>query len=71
MTLALRPGHRSQPLPFYGIRYDLGAANDLNPGWPACVAAVGQRPRRRYQFTSADSQNYILTVTPLGEYDTS
>jgi len=57
-------------LPFATTGTTYGAANDLNPGAP-CVhnnqAANG--PDVIYSFTSPDTQNYDITVTPVGNYD--
>ena len=57
-------------LPFNASATTYGAANDLNPGVP-CLGSnqSGTGPDVVYQFTSPDSQNYDLTVTPKGNYD--
>jgi hypothetical protein len=59
-------------LPFSASATTFGAANDLNPDVP-CLRSrqSGSGADVVYQFTPADSQNYVLTVTPSGEYDTS
>ena len=59
-------------LPFTASATTFGAGNDLNPDVP-CLRSrqSGSGADVVYQFTPADSQNYILTVTPIGEYDTS
>jgi hypothetical protein len=57
-------------LPFATTGTTIGAANDFNPG-PPCVhnnqSASG--PDVLYSFTSPDTQNYDITVTPVGNYD--
>ena len=59
-------------LPFTASATTFGAGNDLNPDVP-CLRSrqSGSGADVVYRFTPADSQNYILTVTPIGEYDTS
>ena len=59
-------------LPFSADATTFGAANDLNPDIP-CLRSrqSGTGADVVYQFTPADSQNYILVVTPAAEYDTS
>jgi hypothetical protein len=59
-------------LPFTVSATTFGAVNDLNPGVPCLTSQQsGNGADVVYQFTPADTQNYILTVTPTGEYDTS
>jgi HYDIN/CFA65/VesB-like, Ig-like domain/Fibronectin type III domain len=57
-------------LPFSTTATTFGAANDFNPGAP-CVrnnqSASGADVI--YSFTSPDSQNYDITVTPMGNFD--
>jgi hypothetical protein len=57
-------------LPFAALGTTVGASNDLNPQ-TSCLrtnqSALG--PDVVYQFTSPDTQNYLLTVTPIGNYD--
>src|SRR5262245_563514 len=59
-------------LPFAASGTTFGAVNDFNPGEP-CLrtdqSASGSDVV--YQFTSGDSQNYDLTVTPIGNFDLS
>ncbi len=57
-------------LPFVAMGTTVGATNDLNPQTP-CLRSnqSGRGPDVVYQFTSPDSQNYLLTVTPIGNYD--
>jgi hypothetical protein len=56
------------PLTLSGTTF--GADNDLNPGVP-CLRSNQSGSGRDvvYLFTPADSQNYVVTVTPLGNYD--
>ena len=57
-------------LPFSTTATTFGAANDHNPGVP-CLRTnqSGNGPDVVYSFTSPDSQNYDLTVTPIGNWD--
>ncbi|HJQ68020.1 MAG TPA: choice-of-anchor D domain-containing protein [Blastocatellia bacterium] len=57
-------------LPFTTSGTTFGASNDFNPGTP-CLRSNQSATGRDvvYQFTSADSQNYDLTVTPIGNFD--
>lgn len=57
-------------LPFVSLGTTVGASNDLNPQTP-CLRSnqSGRGPDVVYQFTSPDSQNYLVTVTPIGNYD--
>jgi Fibronectin type III domain/Abnormal spindle-like microcephaly-assoc'd, ASPM-SPD-2-Hydin len=57
-------------LPFSTTATTYGAANDHNPGAP-CVRnnQSANGPDVAYSFTSPDSQNYDITVTPMGNYD--
>ena len=57
-------------LPFVALGTTVGANNDLNPQTP-CLRSnqSGRGPDVVYQFTSPDSQNYLVTVTPVGNYD--
>jgi hypothetical protein len=59
-------------LPFSDSATTFGAANDLNPGascFTSSQSATG--PDVVYQFTPADTQLYVMTVTPKADYDTS
>ncbi|HWC76047.1 MAG TPA: fibronectin type III domain-containing protein, partial [Blastocatellia bacterium] len=59
-------------LPFSETASTFGANDDLNPDEPCLrTRQSGTGPEVIYQFTPADSQNYRLTVTPMGLYDTS
>ena len=60
----------SNRLPFSTSGTTFGAANDFNPGTP-CLRSNQSATGRDvvYQFTSADSQNYDVTVTPIGNFD--
>ena len=60
----------SNRLPFTTTGTTFGAANDFNPGTP-CLRSNQSASGRDvvFQFTSADSQNYDVTVTPVGNYD--
>jgi hypothetical protein len=62
----------SNRLPFSATGSTFGAANDLIPSVP-CVrsAQSGTGPDVIYQFTSPDSQNYDIAVTPVGNFDLS
>lgn len=57
-------------LPFSTTATTYGAANDHNPGAP-CVRTnqSANGPDVVYSFTSPDSQNYDITVTPMGNWD--
>jgi hypothetical protein len=57
-------------LPFVALGTTVGANNDLNPQTP-CLRSnqSGRGADVVYQFTSPDSQNYLVTVTPIGNYD--
>lgn len=57
-------------LPFVALGTTVGANNDLNPQTP-CLRSnqSGRGADVVYQFTSPDTQNYLLTVTPIGNYD--
>ncbi|HKQ08650.1 MAG TPA: choice-of-anchor D domain-containing protein [Blastocatellia bacterium] len=57
-------------LPFSTTATTFGAANDFNPGAP-CVRnnQSANGPDIIYSFTSPDSQNYDITVTPMGNFD--
>jgi hypothetical protein len=57
-------------LPFVNLGTTVGASNDLNPQTP-CLRSnqSGRGPDVVYQFTSPDSQNYQVTVTPVGNFD--
>ncbi|MBI3651915.1 MAG: choice-of-anchor D domain-containing protein [Acidobacteria bacterium] len=59
-------------LPFSAMGTTVGANNDLNPQTP-CLRSnqSGRGADVVYQFTSPDSQNYQVTVTPVGNYDVS
>ncbi len=59
-------------LPFSATGSTFGAANDLVPT-PPCIrsAQSGTGPDVVYQFTSPDSQNYDITVTPVGNFNLS
>jgi hypothetical protein len=57
-------------LPFSGVGTTFGAANDLNPGVPCLHSAQSATGADVvYQFTSPDTQNYDVTVTPNGNFD--
>lgn len=60
----------SNRLPFTATGTTFGAANNLNPGAP-CVTNSQSASGADvvYQFTSPDTQNYDVTVTPNGNYD--
>lgn len=59
-------------LPFSISATTFGAANDLDPGTSCFPNRASTRgPDVVYQFTPADTQTYIMTVTPFGRYDTS
>lgn len=60
----------SNSLPFSASGTTFGATNDRNPG-PPCVrnSQFATGADVVYQFTSPDTQNYDLTVTPKGNYD--
>lgn len=57
-------------LPFMVNETTVGASNDLNPQTP-CLRSrqAGRGPEVIYQFTSADSQTYNITATPVGNFD--
>ncbi len=57
-------------LPFIVNETTVGASNDLNPQTP-CLRSrqSGRGPEVVYQFTSADSQTYNITATPVGNFD--
>lgn len=57
-------------LPFIVNETTVGASNDLNPQTP-CLRSrqSGRGPEVIYQFTSADSQTYNITATPVGNFD--
>jgi hypothetical protein len=57
-------------LPFSSSDTTFGATNDLNPGVP-CLRSnqSASGPDVIYQFTSASTENYDVTVTPRGNYD--
>jgi hypothetical protein len=59
-------------LPFVTTATTFGATNDSNPGVP-CLRSnqSGSGPDVVFQFTSADTQNYDVTITPLGRFDAS
>jgi hypothetical protein len=57
-------------LPFLVSGTTVGANNDLNPQLPCLRSNQSARGADViYQFTSPDSQNYQVTVTPVGNYD--
>jgi len=59
-------------LPFSVSAGTFGATNDLDPGtscFTSSHSATG--PDVVYQFTPADTQLYVITVVPSGDYDTS
>jgi hypothetical protein len=59
-------------LPFLSSGTTFGAANDLDPGTSCFTSPLSTRgPDVVYQFTPADTQLYIITVTPRGNYDVS
>jgi hypothetical protein len=57
-------------LPFSTSATTFGAINDFNPGIP-CLRTnqSANGPDVIYSFTSPDSQNYDITVTPAGNWD--
>jgi hypothetical protein len=57
-------------LPFTAQSTTFGAADDLNPGTP-CLRSQqsGRGPDVVFQFTPAVTQSYIITATPVGNYD--
>lgn len=59
-------------LPFVAMGTTVGANNDLNPQTP-CLRSnqSGRGPDVVYQFTAPDTQNYLITVAPIGSYDTT
>lgn len=59
-------------LPFSDSATTFGAANDLNPGASCFTSSLSSTgPDVVYQFTPADTQLYVITVTPKADYDTS
>lgn len=59
-------------LPFSTSGTTFGASNDLDPGTSCFTQVLSTRgPDVVYQFTPADTQLYIIEVTPSGNYDTS
>lgn len=57
-------------LPFIETATTVGANNDLNPQTP-CLRSrqSGNGADVIYQFVPAETQNYVVTVTPVGNYD--
>lgn len=57
-------------LPFAIAATTFGATNDLNPGTP-CVRnnETANGPDVVFQFTPVDTQAYIVTLTPIANYD--
>jgi Abnormal spindle-like microcephaly-assoc'd, ASPM-SPD-2-Hydin len=59
-------------LPFSDSATTFGATNDLNPGASCFTSSQSSTgPDVVYQFTPADTQLYVITVTPKADYDTS
>ena len=57
-------------LPFSDSGTTFGATNDFNPGAPCLRSSQSSTGRDVvYQFTPADTQNYDVTVTPVGSFD--
>ncbi len=57
-------------LPFAGSGSTFGATNDFNPGAPCLRSSQSATGRDVvFQFTPADSQNYDVVVTPIGNFD--
>lgn len=59
-------------LPFAVTQSTFGAADDYDPT-TACLPSLqsGRGPDVVFQFTPADTQQYVMTVVPKGRYDTS
>jgi hypothetical protein len=57
-------------LPFTAQGTTFGAVNDLNPGTP-CLRSQqsGSGPDIVFQFTPAVTQSYVITASPIGNYD--
>jgi len=59
-------------LPFSSSASTFGATNDVDPGQTCFTQVLSSRgPDVVYQFTPADTQLYIVTATPKGNYDVS
>jgi hypothetical protein len=59
-------------LPFLVSGTTFGATNNLDPGTPCFASAQSTHGADVvFQFTPADSQLYIITVTPSGRFDVS
>jgi Abnormal spindle-like microcephaly-assoc'd, ASPM-SPD-2-Hydin len=59
-------------LPFSASGTTFGASNDIDPGTSCFTSVLSTRgPDVVFQFTPADTQLYIVDVTPSGNYDTS
>jgi hypothetical protein len=60
----------SNRLPFTGSGSTFGATNDFNPGAP-CLRSNQSATGRDvvFQFTPGDTQNYDVTITPIGNFD--
>lgn len=59
-------------LPFSSTASTFGATNDVDPGQTCFTQVLSSRgPDVVYQFTPADTQLYIVTATPKGDYDIS
>ncbi|MFY9556474.1 MAG: choice-of-anchor D domain-containing protein [Blastocatellia bacterium] len=59
-------------LPFAVSGSTFGAANNLDPGASCFTSALSTRGADVvFQFTPADSQLYVMTVTPSGRFDVS
>jgi HYDIN/CFA65/VesB family protein len=57
-------------LPFTASGTTIGATNNLNPGTPCLRSGQsGTGPDVVYQFTPADTQSYVVTITPVGNFD--
>ncbi|HWP42503.1 MAG TPA: choice-of-anchor D domain-containing protein, partial [Blastocatellia bacterium] len=57
-------------LPFIAQGTTFGTVNDLNPGTP-CLRSQqsGSGPDVVFQFTPVATQSYVITATPVGNYD--
>src|SRR4030095_8330192 len=59
-------------LPFSVSGTTFGATNTLDPGESCSLSTLSTRgPDVVFQFTPADTQLYVITVTPIGRFDTS
>ncbi|PYT06852.1 MAG: hypothetical protein DMF60_08370 [Acidobacteria bacterium] len=59
-------------LPFSVSGTTFGAVNNVDPGESCSLSSQSTRgPDVVFQFTPADTQLYVITVTPIGHFDTS